>query len=131
MQHVTPPPTPQLPIIQRFISAYKAWHEFLPHVPKDSRYSLGIKIDRLLVETLELLYSASYAKPEQKSLHLEKATTRLDLVKFFLQVLWEIKALDNKKYITLSENFNELGKQLGGWMRQANKAKENPARAGK
>jgi hypothetical protein len=84
-----------------------------------------------LVETLELLYAASYAKPEQKSLHLEKATARLDLVKFFLQVLWEIKALDNKKYITLSENFSELGRQLGGWMRQTNKAKENPARAGK
>ena len=131
MRHVTPPPTPYLPIIQHFISAYKVWHEFLPHVPKDSRYSLGIKIDRLLVETLESLYLASYAKPEQKFVHLEKATTRLDLAKFFLQVLWEIKALDTKKYTLISEKLNEIGKMLGGWMRQNSKAKENPASAGK
>jgi hypothetical protein len=126
-----PPPGTSLPIIQHFISAYKTWHEFLPHVPKDSRYTLGIKIDRILVEILESLFMASYAKKEQKLPHLEKATIRLDLAKFFLQVLWEIKALDGKKYIALSEQFNEIGKMLGGWTRQMNKAKENPAVAGK
>lgn len=127
MQQVSPPPRSDLPIIQHFISAYKAWHEFLPHVPKDSRYTLGIKIDRALLETVELLFSASYVKKELKLPYLEKATNRLDLAKFFLQILWEIKAIDQKKYIALSEKLNELGKMIGGWSRQAAKTKENPA----
>jgi len=37
------------------------------------------------------------------------------VLKFFLQIAWEIKALENKKYIALSEKLNEVGKMLGGW----------------
>jgi len=109
------------------VAAYKVWHEFLPHVPKDARYTLGIKIDRALIETAELLFIAGYAKNEQKLPYLEKAATRLDLAKFFLQVLWNIGGLDDKKYIALSEKLTEIGNMLGGWSRQVSKAKENPA----
>lgn len=46
---------------------------------------------------------------------LQKANGKLDLLKFFLQISWEIKILDNKKYIVLSEQLNEIGKMIGGW----------------
>jgi hypothetical protein len=115
MQHVTPPPTPHLPIIQHFISAYKAWHEFLPHVPRDFRYTLGTKIDRSLIETAELVFVASYLSKDQKFPYIRKANARLDLAKFFLQILWEVNAIDNKKYVALSEKFEAIGKMLGGW----------------
>jgi len=39
-----------------------------------------------------------------------------------------MKVLDNKKYITISEHFNEVGKMLGGWIKQLEK--ETPAPAG-
>jgi len=55
---------------------------------------------------------------EQKRIILQKAANKLDLLKFFTQISWEIKSLDNKKYITLSELLNEIGKMLGGWNRQ-------------
>jgi len=48
---------------------------------------------------------------------LQKAGIKLDTLKFILQISWEIKALDNKKYIILSEHLNEIGKMLGGWIR--------------
>lgn len=45
-----------------------------------------------------------------------------------LQIAWEIKALDNKKYIALSEHLNEVGRMLGGWNKQVRR--ENPALSG-
>ena len=44
--------------------------------------------------------------------------SKLDLLKFFTQISWEMKSLDNKKYVTLSELLNEIGRMLGGWNRQ-------------
>jgi hypothetical protein len=44
--------------------------------------------------------------------------SKIDLVKLLLQLSWEIKAMDNKKYIHLSERFAEIGKMLGGWKKQ-------------
>jgi hypothetical protein len=88
----------------------------LPHVPKDFRYSLGTKIDHSLIETAELLFVASHLGKDEKAPYLRKANIRLDVAKFFLQILWDVNALDNQKYILLSEKFDEVGRQLGGWI---------------
>lgn len=114
----TPPRNLTLPVLQHLMTAYKTWHDFLPHVPKDSRYTLGVKIDTAFVDTAELIFIASYLGTNQKLSYVQQATAKLDLVKFFLQILWEIKGLDGKKYIHLSEKLNEIGKMLGGWNRQ-------------
>lgn len=97
----------------------------MPHFPKTSRYSLGSKIDSLFLEVIETIFLAGYSGKTEKIIYLREASLKLDSLKFFLQVSWEIKALDNKKYIKLSEHFNEIGKMLGGWMKQFQK--ETPA----
>lgn len=114
-----------MPVIQKLATAYKLWHEFLPHFPKTSRYTLGEKIDSLFIELTELTFLASYFYKAQKLPYVQKAIAKLDVLKFFLQIAWEIKALDNKKFILLSEKLNEPGKMLGGWLRQL--SKENSA----
>jgi hypothetical protein len=32
-----------------------------------------------------------------------------------LQILWQNKSLDNKKYLRLSKDLAEVGKIMGGW----------------
>lgn len=123
--YIAPPPAGILPVIQKLTASYKLWHEFLPHFPKTSRYTLGEKIDSLFIEITELAFSASYFYKAQKIPYVQKAVAKLDLLKFFLQIAWEVKALDNKKFILLSEKINEIGKMLGGWLRQL--TKENSA----
>ena len=93
------------------------WHEFLPNFQKDSRYTIGTKIDSLFLETIELIIKASYSDKLEKLISLKNASVKLDLLKFFLQIAWEIKSLDNKKYILISEKLNEIGKMLGGWIK--------------
>jgi hypothetical protein len=100
------------------VATYKLWHEFLPHFTKTSRYTLGIKIDNLFIETIEYIFIASRLAKDQKTPYLQKASAKLDMLKFFLQISWEIKSLDNKKYLLLSEHLNEIGKMLGGWQKQ-------------
>ncbi|PIR97980.1 MAG: hypothetical protein COT89_01880 [Candidatus Colwellbacteria bacterium CG10_big_fil_rev_8_21_14_0_10_42_22] len=114
-------PAGALPVIQKLIDAYKVWHNFLPHFSKTSRYTLGERIDLLLIEVMESALLASQFYKTQKVPYVRQAIMKLDLLKFFLQIAWEIKALDNKKYIALSEKLNEIGKMLGGWLRQLSK----------
>jgi len=114
-----------LPIIQRLIAAYKLWHEYVQHFPRHSRYTLGGKIDALFIELIELVFIASYLAREQKVAPLRKAVSKLDLIKLLLQISWELRDLDNNKYISLSELLDEIGKMLGGWIRQFQKL--NPA----
>lgn len=121
------PPPPLLPLLQRLMQLYKLWHEYLPHVPKTARYTLGSKIDALFVETLECIAVASYLPPLQKLPVVQRAASKADTLKFFLQVAWEIKALDTKKYAALSEPLQEIGRMLGGWYKNL-LAKQTPPR---
>lgn len=114
---VSPPPRGVLPVLQKLVAIYKLWQAYLPHFPKTSRYTLGEKIDLLFVEIIECVVIASYLSKQKKLPYLKKGLVKLDVLKFFLQVAWEIKALDNKKYISLSEHLDEIGKMLGGWKR--------------
>jgi len=100
------------------VAVYKLWHEFLPHFPRKSRYTLGIRIDSLFIETVENIFTASRLPRDQKLPFLQKSSAKLDMLKFFLRVAWEIKSLDNKKYIIISEHLEEIGKMLGGWQKQ-------------
>ncbi len=114
----TPNSKNDLPIIHKLIETYKLWQEFLPNFPKSSKYTLGEKIDRLFIEVLEFIFATTYLQSNKKFECANKASVELDLLKFFLRIAWETRSLDNKKYILISEKLDEIGKMLGGWIRQ-------------
>jgi hypothetical protein len=72
----------------------------------------------LHVEVIESSLTACFVDKTQKLPFLEKTIIKLDTLKFFLQISWETKALDNKKYIAISEPLAEIGRMLGGWRNQ-------------
>jgi hypothetical protein len=111
------------------MTTYKLWQDYLRQFPKGSRYTLGSKIDTFFVETIELVFLASTISKDKKLPFIERAVSKFDVLKFFLQIAWEVKALDNKKYAALSEPLSEIGKMLGGWHKQLT-IKVNPAKSG-
>jgi len=116
-----PPPSQfGLSILQKLVSAYKLWHGFLPDIPKDSKYTLGTKIDNCFLEVIENIIKAGYSSKAEKEIFLKRTSAKLDLLKFFLQLIWEIKVLEDKKYIHLSEKLDEIGRMLGGWIKYLN-----------
>jgi len=93
------------------------WQEYLKRFPKTNRYTLGEKVDSLFVEVLEAMVTASILTKEKKIPHLLMASIKLDVLKFFLQIAWEVRALQTKHYSIISEYLNEVGRMLGGWKR--------------
>jgi len=90
-------------------------------IPKTHRYSLGEKIDKFFVKTLEAIITASFLSQTEKLPYVRLAIRKTDTLKIFLMILWETKSIDNKKYIALSIKLNEIGKNLGGWSGQIQK----------
>jgi uncharacterized membrane protein len=103
-------------------SAYILWQGFMPTIPKTARYTLSETIDKYFIQTIESILIASFLEKQEKQSFVRKAIISLDTLKFLLYILWEIKALDTKKYTVLSEPLATAGKQLGGWHGQIVKA---------
>jgi len=48
---------------------------------------------------------------------LEQTSLKLNLLRVFLRLCKEVKAIDNKKYVLLQEKIDEIGRMLGGWIK--------------
>jgi hypothetical protein len=105
-----------LTVLEKLKSVYKLWQRYLKDFPKTNRYTLGEKIDALLIAAIEMIVRAQYAnRSEERVTLVVDAMTRLDLSKFFLELAWEAKALNDEKYAAISEGLHEIGRMLGGW----------------
>jgi hypothetical protein len=60
-------------------------------------------------------FSCVYLGPESKIILLGKVISKLDILKFFIQLAWEGKLIPHDKYVDLSTRLEEIGKMLGGW----------------
>ena len=94
------------------------WHSFLPHLPRLTRYTLGIKIDNLFIDLLEITLTAKYTKREEKLIVLNTISRKLDNLKFFVTVLWEAKGVSPANYGQLAQKLSSIGTMLGGWTRK-------------
>ena len=111
---VTPPRTsPQ--VILKEKETYQLWLSLYRDFPKVERFGIGNKIEQAFLDTLELSFCISYLSPEHKIPLLNKAITKLDIVKFFAQLAWEIRLIPTEKYSAFISNLEEIGRQLGGW----------------
>lgn len=79
---------------------------------------------------MEAVSSASFLLKEEKLPWVRLATRKTDTLKILLMVLWETKSLQNKKYIALSLQLDEIGKMLGGWNGQIVKQNSPATKAG-
>lgn len=78
---------------------------------------MGTRVDNLFTDCLELSLYAGYAEKKEKLLVIKKLSVKFDALKFFLKLLWEIKALDNKKFASIFVPLSEVGKMVGGWLK--------------
>lgn len=84
-------------------------------MPKSERYNLGQKIDGLIVEILETLHQASFSQIQTKIAMLGSALVKVDSLRFFIQLCWELKLLSNGNFSLIGQEIEDVGKMIGGW----------------
>ena len=90
----------------------------LDKFPRQRRFTLGDKIEQRLLDVLELLIEATYMHRGKARL-LEQVNTQLTVLRHLWRLTFELKIIAQKKYIYGGQLLVELGKQIGGWQKQA------------
>ncbi len=109
------PPPQTLSVLEKTKSLYKQWIGIHRNMDRTVRFGLGTKIDVLLLDILEILRKSEYTPIDKKIPMLENAIDRIDSLRFFLQVLWEIHSVSNEQYALLATAVENLGRMVGGW----------------
>lgn len=107
----------EAPILQKSVDLYKELYEDTKTFPKKDQYLLGKKCEEAVLDFLECILFAASSSREPKLQALQKANAKFDLLKVLLRIARELKMIDNKKYLSLETKIQEIGRQLGGWIK--------------
>ena len=93
---------------------------FVPHIPKGARYTIGARIENKFLDLLEFAYIAYFTEKNKKLEKISECILILDTLKFIISVAWEGKLISNKQYEEIILKLGEIGKMFGGWKNSLN-----------
>ncbi len=106
-----------IPILKKSFELYKTFHEYRKGVPKSDRFSIYERAENIILALIELLIEAGYVTRTNKLTSLERASIKLNTLRLLVRLMKESRTFDTKKYVTLQEIIDEIGRMLGGWIR--------------
>ena len=99
------------------------WMDFLKWVlhttdkfPKKVRFTFSGRINNLALDMVEELIEARYTKNKEAA--LQRANLRLEKIRILLRISYESKFLSHQAYKHAMYSINEIGKMVGGWIKQ-------------
>ena len=113
----------ELPIIQKTYDLIKWYVPHLNKLPRNHKFALGDRIIAGLYELLESLIKARYAK--SKLAYLEPLNSQLDILRYQTRLIFDFNLMDDKRFEYVSKLMNEIGSELGGWIKQQARTKVN------
>ena len=85
--------------------------------PRDYRFTLGDRTIALGLDVLEQLLESAYSRSKAQS--LRRADLSLAKLRYLVRLAKDERCVSVKQYEFASREMAEIGKQIGGWRKQA------------
>jgi len=96
--------------------AYAKWVlERVESFPKSQRFILGQRLSNHVMDVLETLVKASYAK--DKTVLLIQANEGIEMTRWVVRMASDRKLLAPKQFEFSALQLNECGRMVGGWLK--------------
>ncbi len=102
---------------------FTRWVDFLEWLlpaldkfPKKIRLTFTQRIESLALDIVEDLVEARYTA--NRRLILKRANLRLEKLRVLMRIAHKMRYLSNESYRHCAKSIDEVGRMLGGWMKQ-------------
>lgn len=105
------------PLFQKSFDLYKTLHTLIQKFPRTEKFTLGERLKSHGLTILETVIRAGIQSGTERLRQLEEASTQTDLLKVLVRLSFELRLLDQKHYLLLAGLLQEIGKMVGGWIK--------------
>ncbi len=113
----------EMPIMAKLFIIYELTHKLIFKLPKFERYTLGEKIENIILETIEIIVIANGTNKYEKEKYLLKANAKVEMLKLLFRIVLNCQIIDFKKYLEAEGLLQEIGKMAQGWIKYTRNAK--------
>lgn len=104
-------------ILTKSFDFLKVFLPALAKLPKNYKFNLGDRAQTVATEMMELLVEAYYSTPERKRDLLTRANIKIEILRRYLRLIFELGLHTSSLYGRLSESLDEIGRMNGGWLK--------------
>ena len=104
-----------LPIYKKAYDLALFIHRLAITLPREHRYTFGAELKERVLKLLTLIIRANSQRT--KGTILEQASEQLEELKILIRLGKDLKIIGIRKYEECSRIFDEIGRQLGGWLK--------------
>jgi hypothetical protein len=87
--------------------------------PRNRKFTLGDRIEHLLLDILALLIEAAYSR--NKGHLLRNANLKLENLRYLMRLAKDLRLINVKSYEFSAKCINEVGVSIGGWLKYTQK----------
>lgn len=105
------------------LPVFVKWVEFLKWLlpttekfPKRVRFTFSSRIDNLALDIVEDLVEARYTK--RKAERLKAVNLKLERLRVLLRICHDLQYLSHQGYAFAVRSVDEVGRMIGGWIRE-------------
>lgn len=108
-------------ILNKSYDLLKATILLVGKFPRDQKFLIGDRMQKLAENTMEILIEAYYAKPDKKAALLDPVNLRLEKLRYYARLCFELGFYSSRKLEEYSAQLQEIGRMTGGWLRSVQK----------
>lgn len=106
-----------IPIFKKAYALYKDFYGIRSSVSKQDRYTIYLRCENVILDIIERILLSSEQSKIEKLPTLKQTSVKLNLLRVLIRLAKDVKAINIKKYTTLEESIDEIGRMLGGWIK--------------
>lgn len=105
-----------LAIVNKTYELIKWYVPILNRLPKEHKFGIADRIINRLYDLLEGLAEARY--DDDKLGKLKRLNAKIDILRIFTTLLFDFGLFNDKKLEHAGKEINDIGRDLGGWIKQ-------------
>lgn len=103
-------------MIHKINELYQNLYVLSKRISKRDRFGIYLKIENLCLEILALVIGAAFEARTNKLPLLSTARIKTEILKRLIRNAFDLKIIQNKTYIKLESDLQEISKMINGWM---------------
>lgn len=106
-------------IVHNITELYKTIYKLAQKVSKRDKFGIFLKTENLCIEALSLAIKAAFSAKIDKAKYISQLRIVVELLKNLIRVSYELNILDQKIYLEIQINLQEISKMGAGWLKYA------------
>jgi hypothetical protein len=112
-----PPPNFDVPIVHKITKLYKDVYGLGSKISKRNKFGIYLKVENICLDLISISIDAALNQKDAKRPLLHQLRIKIETLKQLIRAMNELKMIENKAYIVLETQLQEISRMAAGWIK--------------